>query len=112
MQLFFVLVALLLVGKPEVSRLLQEVKPVLNELGQTQWGDALDKAEELAQVVRAVQEVASEANVVDDKPGQAHWQEGAEKDVKEEGGLPCYLEPIASFTDRNITYSLQRHFAP
>ena len=96
MQLLIIL-ALLLYGSGNAKNMLNEVKPVLESIGGEEMQKALKSAEEISQVLSAVQSFS-----------------GGLKDTPPKTDIPdppasFPLAPIAAIADREITYSLNRY---
>lgn len=91
MQLLIIL-ALLLYGGSNAKNVLSEVRPVLESIGGEDMQKALKSAEEISNVLAAVQAIK--------KPVQ-------QKSIDLPDDYP--LAPIASIADREITYSLNKY---
>ena len=95
MQLLIIL-ALLLYGSGNAKNMLNEVKPVLETIGGEDMQKALKSAEEISQVLSAVQSFAVKG--------------GNSKTVD----IPANefpLAPISSIADKEITYSLNKYIS-
>lgn len=97
MQLLILLALMLLGGNKGAGNILEEVKPVLESLGGEEIQQALKSAEELSNLLSAVQSVAAPA------PPPAPDGGGSDE--------PFPLAPVSRIADRDITYSLSRYFA-
>ena len=95
MQLLIIL-ALLLYGGGNAKNILSEVKPVLESIGGEEMQNALKSAEEISEVLSAVQSFSGLKN---SKPA----------DVPKACPAEFPLAPISSIADREITYSLNRY---
>ena len=94
MQLLIILALLLYGGKSNAQKLLTEVKPVLESLGGEEMQNALKSAEEISQVLSAVQSFASP---IPTKP------------TDDKVAFP--LAPVSAIADRDITYSLSKYIS-
>ena len=96
MQLLIIL-ALLLYGGGNAKNMLNEVKPVLESIGGEEMQKALKSAEEISEVLNAVQTFSgfkgSQSKVVDMPQNNSEFP----------------LAPISSIADRVITYSLNKY---
>ena len=96
MQLLIIL-ALILYGGGNARNMLSEVKPVLETIGGEEMQKALKSAEEISEVLSAVQSFSgfkgSQPKVVDVPQNNAEFP----------------LAPISSIADREITYSLNKY---
>ena len=96
MQLLIIL-ALLLYGGGNARNMLNEVKPVLESIGGEDMQKALKSAEEISEVLSAVQSFSgfkgSKPKSVDIPDSPADYP----------------LAPISSIADREITYSLNKY---
>ncbi len=96
MQLLIIL-ALLLYGGGNAKNMLSEVKPVLESIGGEDMQKALKSAEEISQVLSAVQSFTDSASSV------PHTEETPKT-------CPAFpLAPISSIADRDITYALNKY---
>ena len=95
MQLLIIL-ALILYGGGNAKNMLSEVKPVLESIGGEDMQRALKSAEEISEVLSAVQSFSG--------------MRGAVKNADPPADIPSFpLAPIASIADREITYSLNKY---
>lgn len=115
MQLLIILALLLYGGRGNAQQLLEEVKPVLQEIGGEEMAGALKSAEEISAVLSAVRSFAAES-----KPDA-----GAAAQPAAAPAAPVYVEtaqekkptiafplaPINDIADREITYSLSKYIA-
>lgn len=103
MQLLIILVLLLYGGKGDLRGMLEEVKPVLEGVGDNSLTEILNEAEELSTVIEAVRALAPEprgntsAKIVEEEP---HFAQPA---------VAFPLAPISSIADREITSSLNKY---
>ena len=95
MQLLIIL-ALLLYGGGNAKNMLNEVKPVLETIGGEDMQKALKSAEEISEVLSAVQSFSGFKGL---PPKNAESPKNAE--------FP--LAPISAIADREITYSLNKY---
>ena len=93
MQLLIIL-ALLLYGGGNAKNMLNEVKPVLETIGGEDMQKALKSAEEISEVLSAVQSFSV-------KPSSKTF------DITDKNEFP--LAPISSIADKEITYSLNKY---
>ena len=97
MQLLIIL-ALLLYGGGNAKNMLSEVKPVLESIGGEDMQKALKSAEEITEVLSAVQSFS----------GSFKGAQPKNNDIPDSPDkFP--LAPIASIADREITYSLNKY---
>ena len=96
MQLLIIL-ALLLYGGGNARNMLNEVKPVLESIGGEDMQKALKSAEEISEVLSAVQSFS----------GFKGAQPKSVEMPKNPAEFP--LAPISSIADREITYSLNKY---
>ena len=96
MQLLIIL-ALLLYGGGNAKNVLNEVKPVLETIGGEDMQKALKSAEEISEVLSAVQSFAV-------KGGNSKTL-----DIPDKNEFP--LAPISSIADKEITYSLNKYIS-
>lgn len=103
MQLLIILALLLYGGKGNAQNLLSEVKPILENFGGEEMQSALKSAEEISQVLSAVQAFSPQPQT--EKP-----QKTAET---ASSGVPFSfpLAPITDIADREITYSLSKYIS-
>ncbi len=118
MQLLVLALMLMMSGK---NANLKELKPIFEELGGDGAAEAFKQAEELSDVISAVQSLAGGATSAGSATTAsgatadcgAHSEGGADGKVGEEewksGGYP--LAPIAGIADERITYCLSRYIA-
>ena len=96
MQLLIIL-ALILYGGGNARNMLNEVKPVLETIGGEEMQKALKSAEEISEVLSAVQSFSgfkgAKPKPVDVPQSNAEFP----------------LAPISSIADREITYSLNKY---
>ena len=96
MQLLIIL-ALLLYGGGNAKNMLNEVKPVLETIGGEDMQKALKSAEEISEVLSAVQSFSG-------LKGAPHRTQDIPDNPAE---YP--LAPISAIADREITYSLNKY---
>ena len=96
MQLLIIL-ALLLYGGGNARNMLNEVKPVLESIGGEDMQKALKSAEEISQVLSAVQSFSGLKGV----PHNTQDIPDTPSDYP--------LAPISAIADREITYSLNKY---
>lgn len=105
MQLFIILALLLYGGKHSAQNLLQEVRPMLESFGGEQVKEALKSADEISQVISAV-------NAFSNANGSSEGQSANDNSARyatATDGFP--LAPISEIADRDITYSLSQYIA-
>ena len=96
MQLLIIL-ALLLYGGGNARNMLSEVKPVLESIGGEDMQRALKSAEEISQVLSAVQSFSG-------------FKGAAPKNTEStQSPAEFPLAPIAAIADKEITYSLNKY---
>lgn len=96
MQLLIIL-ALILYGGGNAKNMLNEVKPVLETIGGEDMQKALKSAEEISEVLSAVQSFSAFKQTV---PKNEYTPENSDS-------FP--LAPISAIADREITYSLNKY---
>lgn len=109
MQLLIILALLLYGGKGNAQNLISEVKPVLEQLGGEDMAKALKSAEEITEVLNAVQGVSSAMG-----GGFANTRQNAEADFSsayDANAVNFPLKPISGIADRDITYSLSKYIS-
>ena len=97
MQLLIIL-ALLLYGGGNAKNMLNEVKPVLESIGGEDRQRALKSAEEISEVLSAVQSFS----------GGFKGTQPKNTDIPDSPDM-FPLAPIAAIADREITYSLNKY---
>ena len=116
MQLLVLALMLMTLGK---NANLKEIEPILQSFGGAEAADAIKQAEELSDVISAVQSLMPAAggagggattagaplNFDGGSVGAEEWAKGGQCD----GGFP--LAPIANIADERITYCLSRYIA-
>lgn len=115
MQLLLILALLMYGGKSGGRDILSEVCPVLESLGGEEMKEAIKSAEEISEVLSAVQTFAEGMG------GGPHENFGGNDGVatesespKADGAEPSIafpLAPIADIADREITYSLSKYIS-
>lgn len=111
MQLLIILALLLYGGKSGAQNMLSEMKPVLESLGGDEIKEALKSAEEISEVLSAVQTFAAGAG---GPAGSDGLQQSASARAEEEAVVPAIafpLSPIVNIADRDITYSLSKYIS-
>lgn len=101
MQLLVILALLLYGGKSDARGLIEEVKPIIEEIGGEDLKSALKSAEELAGVLSAV------SAVVPAKPANNAPQREPVPDKDDF----FRLSPINKIADENIGFALNNYFA-
>jgi len=102
MQLFIILALLLYGGKANAQNLLSEVKPVLETVGGEGMKEALKSAEEISQVLSAVQGITSAMQPQKTETPSAPTASPA---------INFPLSPVSNIADRDITYSLSKYIS-
>ena len=97
MQLLIIL-ALILYGGGNAKNMLNEVKPVLESIGGEEMQKALKSAEEISQVLSAVQSFS----------GGFKGAQPKSPDIPQNNDT-FPLAPISAIADREITYSLNKY---
>lgn len=97
MQLLIIL-ALILYGGGNAKNVLNEVKPVLETIGGEDMQKALKSAEEISEVLSAVQSFSGNKTAQTPTP-----------DMPKTCPTTFPLAPISAIADRDITYSLNRY---
>ena len=105
MQLFIILALLLYGGKHSAQNLLQEVRPMLESFGGEQVREALKSADEISQVISAVNAFSNANGSSEEQPAN----DNTARYANATGGFP--LAPISEIADRDITYSLSQYIA-
>ncbi len=113
MQLLIILALLLYGGGGGAQKVFEEVKPVLETLGNDSMKEALKNAEEISSVLTAVRAFTGG----DNGQGQAadfFKQGGAQtqnyENTEYSGAAIAFpLKPVNSFIDRDIAYSLSKY---
>lgn len=105
MQLFIILALLLYGGKGDAKNLLSEVKPVLESLGGEEMQQALKSAEEISEVLSAVQAFSSQNMPQEGKPQHTAGS------TPSPTAISFPLAPISDIADREITYSLSKYIS-
>ena len=104
MQLFIILALLLYGGKSNTQNLLKEVRPMLESFGGEQVQEALKSADEISQVISAVNAFSGGLG------GNGQTDETVNQNFGTvEDGFP--LAPISEIADRDITYSLSQYIS-
>lgn len=121
MQLLLILALLLYGGKNGAGNVLSEVRPILESIGGEDIKETLKSAEEITEVLSAVQTFADGlggdgaglkdifGGGSDDRP----WSGDKADDVREraEPAIAFPLSPISDIADREITYSLSKYIS-
>lgn len=111
MQLFIILALLLFGGRKDAENIISEVKPVLESLGGEEMKEALKSAEEISEVLNAVQAFSAggEESVKSARtPANLFGSDGEESGEKEVKKEEFPLAPISAIADREITYCLNK----
>lgn len=122
MQLLIILALLLYGSKGGGRELLKEVRPVLESMGGDEVKEAFKNAEQISEVLSAVQELAGADLTEIFRPEQParRIQPPYDSDGEGQGGFtPEFsgssvnfpLAPISSIADKDITYSLSRYIS-
>ena len=125
MQLLIILALLLYGSKGGGNELLKEVRPVLENMGGEEVKEAFKNAEQISEVLSAVQELAgSDLSEIfrPDQPArrliQPTYNLSQNDEKRWENARPFSdspvsfpLAPIASIADKDITYSLSRYIS-
>lgn len=118
MQLLIILALLLYGGRGNAQQLLEEVKPVLQEIGGEEMAGALKSAEEISAVLSAVRSFAAESKPdagAAAQPAAAPAATAApvyaETEQEKKPTIAFPLAPINDIADREITYSLSKYIA-
>lgn len=106
MQLFIILALLLYGGKSNTQNLLKEVRPMLESFGGEQVQEALKSADEISQVISAVNAFSGGFGGSEQPANETAF---TQHDNTVSGGFP--LAPISEIADRDITYSLSKYIA-
>ena len=112
MQLFIILALLLYGGKANAQNILNEIKPVLETIGGDQMKSALKSAEEISEVISAVQGITAAMQPASAAKAGFAAQPAWEGDfVAEQPAINFPLAPVANIADRDITYSLSQYIS-
>ncbi len=113
MQLLIILALLLYGGKSNADNIIEEVKPVLETIGGEDMKQALKSAEEISEVLSAVQGLAKTASAQSAAPQSfaAREQPSAAPESPLSPRFSFPLAPISAIADREITYSLSKYFS-
>lgn len=114
MQLLIILALLLYGGRGNAQQLLEEVKPVLQEIGGEEMAGALKSAEEISAVLSAVRSFAAESKPdagAAAQPASTAAPVYAETAQEKKPTIAFPLAPINDIADREITYSLSKYIA-
>lgn len=110
MQLLVLVLMMLASGKKADFK---ELKPILENFGGGEAANAVKKAEELSEMLTAVQSIATMAAASAPASASAAGEDVAPQQpfaAKEEGeGYP--LAPVSGIADERITYCLSRYIA-
>ena len=106
MQLLIILALLLYGGKRDVKNILEEVKPVLENLGGEEMAEAIKSAEQISSVLSAVNAFSSGFG-----GGAGHEQPAEpvrhEPETRPDKAFP--LKPVNDIMDRDIAYCLSKY---
>lgn len=110
LQLLALVLMLMLAGK---GGGLEQFKPIIEELGGEEAVGAFKQAEELSEVINAVQSLSSQAAPPDNKAGEEKVGKVGKADGEccEGVGEGFPLAPISAIADERITYCLSRYIA-
>lgn len=127
MQLLIILALLLYGGKSNAKNIIEEVKPVLETIGGDDMKQALKSAEEITEVLSAVQDLTKVGGVglggADGNENSFAGSDGGASSLREDAPQPSGyapkaaraisfpLAPISDIADREITYSLSKYFS-
>ena len=101
MQLLIILALLLYGGSAQGAKgILEEVKPMLESLGDASLGEALKSAEQISEVLSAVSSFAPPKSFQNSAPAENPEQPPA---------IAFPLDPVSKIADRDITYSLSQY---
>ncbi len=112
MQLLIILALLLYSGGSGVQKIIEEVKPVLETLGDDSMKEALKNAEEISSVLSAVRTLSGAEQAAS---GTGFGQSGAQTDFAQhtEGdagnSIAFPLKPVNGIIDKDIAYSLSKY---
>lgn len=112
MQLLIILALLLYSGGSGAQKIIEEVKPVLETLGDDSMKEALKNAEEISSVLSAVRTLSGTEKA---SGGTGFGQNNAKTDFAqsaegEEGNAIAFpLKPVNGIIDRDIAYSLSKY---
>lgn len=110
MQLFLVIALMLLGGKSGARELLEEVKPVIEELGGEEVKEALKSAEEISEALAAVQNLAGAVQSV--SPAAAYAADGqSEPAERAKPAIAFPLAPVNDIADGEILACLSKYIA-
>lgn len=112
MQLLIILALILYGGN---KRILDEVKPVLENFGGEEMKNALREAEQISRLVNAVGAFAPDAAKVFDADEAEKAAKTAESGGSDENGeraeISFPLAPVSGIADRDIAYSLSQYLS-
>ena len=119
MQLLIILALLFYGSKGGGNELLKEVRPVLENLGGDEVKEAFKNAEQISEVLSAVQELAGGDITEIFRPDQPNRKLNQPSSGERGGSAPSFsngpvnfpLAPISSIADKDITYSLSRYIS-
>lgn len=107
MQLLALALMLMLAGK---GGGFERFKPIIGELGGEQAADAIKQAEELSEVISAVQSLSSAAATA--SPEESVTGDGVKECGADGGAVEGFpLAPISVIADERITYCLSKYIA-
>ena len=125
MQLLIILAILLYGSKGGGNEILKEVRPVLESMGGDGVKEAFKNAEQISEVLSAVQELgggdlseifrpeqpARRLNQPSYNNSQKEEKQGENTNFYSERGVSFPLAPISDIADKDITYSLSRYIS-
>lgn len=114
MQLLIILALLLYGGGSDAQKIIEEVKPVVETLGDGSMKEALKNAEEISSVLSAVRTFSGTQNAASGTP---FGQNSAKTDFVQntegeaDNAISFPLKPVNAIIDRDIAYSLSKYVA-
>ncbi len=112
MQLLIILALLLYSGGSGAQKIIEEVKPVLETLGDDSMKEALKNAEEISSVLSAVRTLSGTEKASGGTDfGQNDAKSGFSQSTYEDAGnaIAFPLKPVNAIIDRDIAYSLSKY---
>lgn len=110
MQLLIILALLLYSGGSGAQKIIEEVKPVLETLGDDSMKEALKNAEEISSVLSAVRTFSGageSASPFGQNNAQPDFAQHTERDADNAIAFP--LKPVNGIIDKDIAYSLSKY---
>ncbi len=108
MQLLALALMLMLAGK---GGGFERFKSIIGELGGEQAADAIKQAEELSEVISAVQSLSSAAATASPEESVTGAEDAEECGADGGAGEGFPLAPISAIADERITYCLSKYIA-